>query len=181
MLPLLLLLNHLHNSTLTLLILLLLNPACCILQLIRALDLRYRLSLRPIQHLDQFGLLTLKIGLPYHGQGVAASSGEVITVFGEGASVSAAIVAVEGVLKHSLVDLPDLYFGVEGSCDHEVVLGVEIHLGDWLPMGIVVLDQSLAAQIVQLYLLISRTACQTGTVGVELAVIDCTQMVVELV
>jgi hypothetical protein len=112
----------------------------------------------------EFCLFALEVSLPDHGQGIAASSGKIISIFGEGTGIGAAIVAIEGILEDSLVDFPNFDLGIERSGDHEVVFGMEIHLSHWLTMGIVILDQSLTTEVIKFHLLIRRATGQTCAV-----------------
>lgn len=139
-----------------------LHPAGGILELVGTFDLRNRLSLRAIKDLYEFGLFALEIGLPDHSQRVTTSSSKVVSIFGESTCIGAAIVTIEGILKDTFIDFPNFDFGIERSGDHEVIFGMEIDLGDWLTMSIVILYQSFTTQIIKFYFFIS---CATGQAG----------------
>jgi hypothetical protein len=58
---------------------------------------------------------------------------------------------------------------------------MEIHLSYSLSMSIVVLNQSFTSQIIEFHFFVSRATGKTSSIRVELTIIDCTEMVVELV
>ena len=85
-------------------------------------------------------MLSLKVGLPDHGEGVTASSGKVVSVLGEGTGISASVVSIEGVVEGSFVDFPNFDFGVKGGGDQIVIFGVKIYFGDGFSMSIIILN-----------------------------------------
>lgn len=162
-------------------VLLLLHSACRIFQLIGTFNFRNRLSFRPIQNLNKLCLLTLEIGLPNHRQRITASSCKVISIFGKCTSVRASVVTVKRVLQHSLIYFPNLDLRVQWCSNHKIIFGMEIHLSYSLSMSIVILNQSLTSQIIKFHFFVSRATGKTSSIWIELTIIDCTEMVVELV
>lgn len=65
--------------------------------------------------------------------------------------------AVQRILERSPIDFPNLDFAVERSGYQIVVFGMKIYFCDRLAMGIIVLNEPFASQIVQFYLFVSGT------------------------
>ncbi len=154
---------------------------CCVFQFVDTFYLRNLLIFGSIQSSDELGLLRLEVGLPYHCQRVASSSRKIVPILWKRASIGASVVTVQCVFETTSVYLPYFDLWVERSGDQIVVLGMKIDFSDWLSMSIVVLNESFAPQVVEFDLFISWARGKTGPIWVEFAIVDGSQMIVELI